>query len=100
MLCDQVPGRPDRQDGTWRIVCPICGRGVEADSESDARRRWELANPRPSPSRSDALALLDAIEDAMCDLEALRTVPGAMTAWSRWMDDLREIRRLVEEAEG
>ena len=100
VLCDQVPGAPDhRMDGSWRIVCPICGREATGPSEADVRLQWAEMNAKPAPSLSPALELLDSIEAAMCDLEAIRTVPGAMTAWQRWADDLKELRRIVEEAE-
>ena len=99
-LCDLVPGRPDRmEDGSWRIVCPMCGRKAVADSEADVRGIWLKMNAKPPAPLSPALELLDSIEAAMCDLEAIRTVPGAMTAWQRWMDDLAELRRIIEEAE-
>lgn len=99
-LCDLVPGRPDRrEDGCWRIVCPMCGREAVADSEDDVRGEWVRMNAKPPAPLSPALELLDSIEAAMCDLEAIRTVPGAMTAWQRWMDDLAELRRIVKEAQ-
>lgn len=95
-LCDLVPGRPDRQDGVWQIACPICGRRARGETEEVARARWLEFNQKEKPEPSASLELLDAIESAMCDLEAVRTVPGAMTVWHRWMDDLHELRRLVE----
>ena len=99
-LCDLVPGRPDRQpDGTWRIVCPMCGREAVADFEADVRGIWLTMNERKPLPLSPALELLDSIEAAMCDLEAIRIVPGAMSAWCRWMDDLAELRRIVKEAQ-
>ena len=99
-LCDLVPGRPDRrEDGCWRIVCPMCGRKAVADSEDDVREVWMRMNARPPAPLSPALELLDSIEAAMCDLEAIRIVPGAMTAWCRWMDDLEALRRIVREAQ-
>ena len=99
-LCDLVPGRPDRQsDGTWRIVCPMCGREAVADFEADVRGIWLTMNERKPLPLSPALELLDSIEAAMCDLEAIRIVPGAMSAWCRWMDDLEALRRIVREAQ-
>ena len=98
-LCDLVPGRPDRrEDGSWRIVCPICGRKAVADSEADVRGVWMRMNAQAAPPLSPVLSRLDGIEEAMCSLEAIRRVPGAMDVWQRWMDDLRELRRIVEEA--
>ena len=99
VLCDQVPGAPDCVGGTWRIVCPICGREAIGSSEADARGRWAEMNARAPKPLGPALDLLDSIESAMCDLEAVRQVPGAMDVWHRWMDDLKELRKIVEEAE-
>ena len=100
VLCDQVPGAPVlRQDGWWRVMCPLCGRMALSETEAEAREMWAKMNAKPKPPLSPALELLDSIEAAMCDLEAIRSVPGAMTVWQRWMDDLRELRRIVEEAE-
>ena len=99
-LCDLVPGRPDRrEDGRWRIVCPMCGREAVADFEADVRGEWMQMNARKPLPLSPALELLDSIEAAMCDLEAIRIVPGAMSAWCRWMDDLEALRRIVREAQ-
>ena len=99
-LCDLVPGRPDRrEDGSWRIVCPMCGREAVAGSEDDVRGVWMRMNERKPLPLSPALELLDSIEAAMCDLEAVRIVPGAMTAWCRWMDDLEALRRIIKEAQ-
>ena len=99
-LCDLVPGRPDRmEDGSWRIVCPMCGREAVADFEADVRGVWLTMNERPPAPLSPALELLDSIEAAMCDLEAIRIVPGAMSAWCRWMDDLEALRSIVREAQ-
>lgn len=80
-------------------MCPLCGRMALAETEAEARGMWAKMNEKPKPALSPALELLDSIEAAMCDLEAIRQVPGAMTAWQRWADDLRELRRIVEEAE-
>lgn len=100
VLCDQVPGMPDRlPSGIWHIVCPICGREAKGTTSDEARQRWAEFNVRRPKPLSTALDLLDSIESAMCDLEAIRAVPGAMDIWHRWMDDLKELRRLVEEAE-
>ena len=98
-LCGIVPGRPDVRDGLWRVVCPLCGRESAGPSEADARAQWAQDNAKAPAPLSPALELLDSIEAAMCDLEAIRTVPGAMTVWHRWMDDLRELRELIGEAE-
>lgn len=98
-LCDQVPGQPWVQSGTWRIACPICGRTAKGSFEADAREQWARMNAKGPAPLSPALELLDSIESAMCDLEAIRTVPGAMDVWHRWTDDLNELRRLVREAE-
>lgn len=99
-LCDLVPGRPDRmEDGSWRIVCPMCGREAVADFEADVRGEWMRMNERKPLPLSPALELLDSIEAAMCDLEAIRIVPGAMSAWCRWMDDLEALRSIVREAQ-
>ena len=98
-LCDLVPGAPRHEDGCWRVVCPMCGREAVAPFEADVRGEWMQMNAKPPAPLSPALELLDSIEAAMCDLEAIRTVPGAMTAWQRWMDDLAELRRIIEEAE-
>ena len=99
-LCDLVPGRPDRmEDGSWRIVCPMCGRKAVAPFEATVRVVWQTMNERPPAPLSPALELLDSIEAAMCDLEAIRIVPGAMSAWCRWMDNLEALRRIVREAQ-
>ena len=98
VLCDQVPGMPGIIGGRWRIVCPLCGREATGDFEADVRRRWAEMNIKASRPLSPALDLLDSIEAAMCDLEAIRQVPGAMDVWHRWMDDLKELRKIVEEA--
>ena len=99
-LCDLVPGRPGRrEDGRWRIVCPMCGREAVGPFEDTVRVVWLTMNAKPPAPLSPALELLDSIEAAMCDLEAIRAVPGAMTVWQRWMDDLAELRRIIEEAE-
>lgn len=98
-LCDLVPGRPDRtEDGSWRIVCPMCGREAVAPFEADVRGEWLRLNAQVAPPLPPVLSRLDEIEEAMCDLEAIRRVPGAMDVWQRWMDDLHELRRIVEEA--
>lgn len=96
-LCDRVPSSEGTEYG-WEVRCPICGRGAHCPTEERARLKWNEINLPRKPTRAESLELLDSIEDAMCDLEGLRTIPGAMDAWSRWMDDLAEIRRLVEEA--
>lgn len=98
VLCDQVPGAPDCV-GVWRITCPICGRTAKGSLEAEARERWAEMNAKTARPLGPALDLLDSIEAAMCDLEAIRTVPGAMTVWHRWMDDFKELRKIVEEAE-
>lgn len=97
VLCDQVPGAPDCVGGTWRIVCPICGRTAKGGSETDVRGRWAEMNIKAPRPLGPALELLDSIEAAMCDLEAIRTVPGAMDIWHRWMDDLRELREAISK---
>lgn len=99
VLCDQVPGAPDCTGGTWRIVCPICGRTAKGSLEAEVREQWARMNARAPRPLGPALELLDSIESAMCDLEAIRSVPGAMDVWHRWTDDLKELRKLVEEAE-
>lgn len=96
-LCDHSPVS-ERTEHGWEIDCPICGRGVHSPTEERARLQWNRLNLPRVPTRAESLELLDAIESAMCDLEGLRTIPGAMDAWHRWEDDLEEIRRLVEEA--
>ena len=99
-LCDLVPGRPESQpDGRWRIRCPICGREAFGADEDGARAEWLRLNAQVAPPLSPVLSRLDEIEEAMCSLEAIRRVPGAMDVWQRWMDDLHELRRIVEEAE-
>ena len=100
ILCDQVPGAPDCAGGTWRIVCPICGRAAKGSFEAEARGRWAEMNAKGPKSMSRVLETLDGIESAMCDLEAIRQIPGAMDVWHRWMDDLRELRKLAEEEGG
>lgn len=100
ILCDQVPGAPDCAGGTWRIVCPICGRTAKGSLEADARGQWAEMNAKTARPLGPALDLLDSIEAAMCDLEAIRQIPGAMDVWHRWMDDLNELRKLAEEEEG
>lgn len=100
ILCDQVPGAPDCAGGTWRIVCPICGRAAKGSLEADARGRWAGMNAKGPESMSRVLETLDGIESAMCDLEAIRQIPGAMDVWHRWMDDLRELRKLAGEEGG
>ena len=100
VLCDQVPGAPDCVGGTWRIVCPLCGRTAKGSFEADVREQWARMNAKTARPLGPALDLLDSIEAAMCDLEAIRSVPGAMDVWHRWMDDLKELRRMIEEAEG
>ena len=100
VLCDQVPGAPVmRPDGWWRVMCPLCGRMALSETEAEAREMWAKMNERPKAPLSPALELLDSIESAMCDLEAIRQVPGAMDAWHKWMDALKELRAAVEKAE-
>ena len=98
-LCDLVPGAPRHENGEWRIVCPMGGREAVAPFEADVRGEWMKINSKPPAPLAPALELLDAIEAAMCDLEAIRQVPGAMTAWHRWQDALQELRRLVQAHE-
>lgn len=100
ILCDQVPGAPDCAGGTWRIVCPICGRTAKGGSEADARGQWAEMNAKTPKPLAPALELLDSIEEMMCGLEAIRQIPGAMDVWHRWMDDLNELRKLAGEEEG
>lgn len=100
ILCDQVPGAPDCAGGTWRIVCPICGRTAKGSFEADARGQWAEMNAKAPKPLAPALELLDSIEEMMCGLEAIRQIPGAMGVWHRWMDDLKELRKLAEEEEG
>ena len=98
VLCDQVPGMPDRlPSGIWHIVCPICGREAKGTTSDEVRQRWAEFNAKRPKPLSTALDLLDTIESAMCDLEAIRTVPGAMDIWHRWMDDLCELRELISK---
>lgn len=101
-LCGIVPPRPylNAETEDWGISCPCCDRTVWGRDEDEARERWAEANSRPAPNPDRALDLLDAIEAAMCDLEAIRTVPGAMSAWHDWMDALGRIRRAIEEVQG
>ncbi len=99
-LCGIVPAPPawNAQAGEYVISCPCCGRSATGESEGSAREAWAEMMRGPEPDLGGALELLDAIEAAMCDLEAIRTVPGAMTAWHDWMDALGRLRAVVEEA--
>lgn len=99
VLCDQVPGQPMISGGKWRVMCPLCGRSAESMTEDGARSEWERMNAKEPAPLSPALELLDSIESAMCDLEAIRQVPGAMDVWHRWTDDLGELRKIVREYE-
>jgi hypothetical protein len=98
--CDIVPLPPayNAGSGRWVVSCPCCGRAASGDTEAGAREAWADGNRRGKGPLGPALELLDAIEAAMCDLEAIRTVPGAMTAWHDWMDALGRLRAVVEEA--
>ncbi len=99
-LCGLVPPRPylNAETGDWGISCPCCDRTVRGDTEDEARERWAEANSRPAPNPDRVLDLLDSIEMAMCDVEGIRRIPGAMDAWHRWMDAFRELRACILEA--
>ena len=99
MACGIVPALAyNTAAGEFSISCPCCGRSVSGPFEADARGAWAELNAKPPAPLTPALELLDSIEEAMCDLEAIRTVPGAMTAWHRWMDAYRELRMILLEA--
>lgn len=104
-LCGIVPEPPawNAQAEEWSVSCPCCGASATGLSEDLAREAWAARTEPAEPTPEDAdrtLALLDSIEAAMCDMEGIRQIPGAMTAWHRWMDAYRELRMCILEARG
>lgn len=99
-LCGVVPYPPawNAEAEEWVMSCPCCGRSAVGLSEDLAREHWAAEMARPEVDKDKVLDLLDSIEAAMCDLEGLRRIPGAMTAWHAWMDAYREIRACILEA--
>lgn len=102
-LCGIVPNPPswNSEAEEWVVSCPCCGSSVTGLSEDLARDAWASRTEPPVPTAEDhdaVLDLLDSIEMAMCDVEGIRKVPGAMDAWHRWMDAYRELRACILEA--
>ena len=102
-LCGIVPPSPylNSETGDWGITCPCCDRTVWSDTEDGVREAWAELNGKPPQTQAEqdkVLALLDSIEAAMCDVEGIRRIPGAMDAWHRWMDAYRELRACILEA--
>ncbi len=96
-LCGQVPGRPDRRpDGVWRIACPICGRESLGETEDSVRRAWADTMDVPKGPGSKEIQAIDSAVELMCEVESIRTVPGAMDVWHRWLDCANELKRLIE----
>lgn len=99
-LCGIVPHPPSYNADTdeYVVSCPCCGRGAAGASEDLARENWAAAMNKPEPDKDGMLKLLDSIEAAMCDLEGLRQIPGAMTVWHRWEDAYKDLRKCIMEA--
>jgi len=95
-LCGVVPGMPDRQADGWRIVCPICGREAVGETEDAVRRAWAGMMAVPKEPGSKELEAIDSAVELMCEVESIRTIPGAMDVWHRWLDCANELKRLVE----
>lgn len=93
-LCGGIP-----EAARTAVRCPSCGLEARETETSTAMEGWirMCAQMRGmAPDLAACLEIIEAMDDALGDLEAIRRLPGAMDAWHRISEALGELRAIVE----